>query len=183
MSRIHRVIKAFINKEAVHKFGCLYAPLPRALADNIYAWGRDNISDGDLFFPREGDGGREQNLHVTVKYGIHINDPMEIQQFLSANPVTLIATLGAITTFDQKDHQVVKIDVNSRNLSRLNQMVSSSFEVTDTYPEYIPHVTIAYVKSGRGSRFIGREDFKGERVVLDRLAFTGSDDRTTIINL
>jgi len=182
-SSIRRVVGAFLEREASHKYGCLYAPLPKKLADTIHAWGRDNVVDDVLFFFPEGDGGREKDIHVTVKYGFHSNDATALQRFITAHPMPLKATLGNVTTFDQKDHQVIKIDVVSEDLSRLHRMVTDEFETTDTHPVYIPHVTIAYVKAGNGSRYIGRGDFKNEPIEFDKLVFTGSDDRTTTINL
>jgi len=79
MSSIRRVVRAFLEREASHKYGCLHAPLPKKLADTIHAWGRDNVADEELFLFPEG-GGREKDIHVTVKYGFHSNDASEIQR-------------------------------------------------------------------------------------------------------
>jgi 2'-5' RNA ligase len=80
-------------------------------------------------------------------------------------------------------YDVVKIDVESQALRDLNAAISQAFEVTDTYPEYHPHVTIAYVKKGMGRAHIGEDDFAGLDVPIDRLIFSSKMGRQTIIPL
>jgi len=66
-------------------------------------------------------------------------------------------------------------------LHKLNKTFAKNFEVTDTYPEYIPHVTIAYVKKGLGKKYEGKDDFEGKEVLIDNITFSGKDNRTTVI--
>lgn len=151
---------------------------PGELSDEIYKWGAKNIPDDAL-----ASDGREDHVHVTVKYGIHISDPTAIQAHL-AKLKPLKARLGKVTLFDTSpEHDVVKIDVVSSDLHRLNKHISKNFEVTDTYPDYKPHVTIAYVKKGLGSKYDGRDDFEGRELILDDVVFSGKDNRMTTLNL
>lgn len=151
---------------------------PPEAASEIYNWGLKNIPDNIL-----AKDGREDNIHVTVKYGIHTAD---IEPFIKlfAKEEPILVTLGKISLFDSDDdHSVVKIDVSSSDLYRLNKLISDSFEVTDTFPEYHPHVTIAYIKKNKSTPYINRKDFVGKKVILDSLVFSGKDDKKTLFKL
>lgn len=171
-----RIVLAY-RKQVAHDFSCLQCNLPEPLAGEIFDWGVKNIPDEYL----AADGRQAlDDIHVTVKYGIHMTDPFMVRDYLMAQkPVTL--RLGKVSLFEAEDHDVVKLDATSPQLHHLNKLVNKNFEVTDTYPVYIPHVTIAYVKKGRGKLYGGREDFVGRKVVLDRTTFSGKDNRKTVL--
>ena len=177
-----RVASSFLEREA-HSLSCLYCNLPRNLADAIYEWGRENITDDELWYFPEGDGGREETIHVTVKYGLHTNDFTDVQRFISQRPRPIQAMLGPVSLFEQDDHDVVKIDLVSPGLDNLNRAISQSFEITDSHPEYISHITVAYVKKGACKHLVDREDFQDEQVTFQSIVFSGHDGRKTTIVL
>lgn len=169
-----RVVQAF-NERLSYDFSSIQCNFPEPVAGEIFDWGVKNIPDEFL-----ADDGRQarDDIHVTVKYGLHHADPSEFQNYLiGRKPITL--RLGKVSLFEADDHDVVKLEVSSPQLHSLNRTVSNNFEVTDTYPQYIPHVTIAYVKKGRGKPYDGREDFVGKEVILNRATFSGKDNRKT----
>lgn len=167
-----RIVRAFLK--SAYDFSSVQMEFPGKIAEEIRSWGRENIP-GDILT----DKGREDDIHVTVKYGIHITDFTELREiFIDEKPVKV--TLGKITLFETSDEfDVVKIDLHSPDLQRLNKVINKNFEVTDTHPVYHPHCTIAYVKKGTGCTFNGRTDFEGREIVLNRVVFSGKDNRTT----
>jgi len=170
------VVAKFITKTA-RDFSCLQCNLPEPLASQIYHWGCDNITEDDLW-PEEG---RQEDIHVTVKYGIHTIDFTEARNLLmNQGPISI--TLGNVSLFEQPDHDVVKLDVTSPDLQKLNKIITGGLETTDKVPLYIPHVTIAYVRKGRGTHLVGREDFKGITVILTSAVFSGHDYRKTLLH-
>lgn len=176
MASPKRVILAF-RKRVSYDFSCLQCNLPDDISGEIYDWGVDNIPDEYL-----SEDGRQprDDIHVTVKYGIHMTDPFSVRdRLIKQQPIEV--KLGDVSIFEQDDHDVVKLDVTSRQLHTLNKMVNKNFEVTDTYPEYIPHITIAYVKKGVGKKYTGRKDFSGRTLKLDRATFSGKDNRKTVL--
>jgi 2'-5' RNA ligase len=163
---------------AQRSFSSLQCDLPREIADQIYHWGVDNIPSDELD-PTEG---REKNIHVTVKFGIHTTDPSEVANVLvSQGPIK--AKLDQIMIFRADEYDVVVIKVDSPALHKVNALLAKHLECTDTYPTYQPHVTIAYVKKGQGDRYEGREDFKGWEMVFDKALLSGKDYRSTTIPL
>lgn len=166
-----RVVEAFLK--SAYDFSSVQMDFPDEIAEEIRAWGRCNIPGCALI-----DKGFEDDIHVTVKYGIHIVDFTELRElFKDEKPIEV--TLGKITLFTSDENDVVKIDVHSSDLVRLNKKISKNFEVTDTHPKYLPHCTIAYVKSGAGAPYDGCTAFEGKKVLLDTVAFSGKDNRFT----
>ncbi len=145
------------------------------------------IKDADL-----AEDGREENVHVTIKYGLHTDDAEEVQQIVSGfGPVVI--KLGKSSLFPAKeagdqrggaDYDVVKIDVvDSPDLVRLNQLISDSLECTDTHPNYKPHVTLAYVKPGLGRKYVGNSDVAGMQVNCSELVFSNQSHEKSAISL
>jgi len=174
--RALRVVEAYL-KEA-YDFSSVQAEFPEKIAQELRDWGYKHIPEEAL----SGDG-FEDDKHVTIKYGIHINDFTEIRDlFKDEKPIEMV--LGKMTLFTSSpDFDVLKIDIKSPALHRLNKAVSKNFEVTDTHPEYLPHCTIAYVKKGAADPFNGDTTFEGRKVISDLILFSGKDNRHTEFKL
>lgn len=151
-----------------YKFSSTQFDLPEDLAREII--------EAASFIPDQllAKDGREAQPHVTVKYGLHTGDPEAVRSVASGfGQVTI--TLGAASCFCSDEYDVLKLDVVSDRLRELNALLSERLEVTDTYPTYIPHATIAYVTKGAGEKLawmIG-ERFKGRKAELRELTFSG----------
>lgn len=171
-----RIVESFREREA-RDYSCVMCPLPWKISEKIRQWGIDNIPDGDLI----GDG-REASIHVTVKYGLHNHDPFELRPLLqNYGPIEI--TLGKISLFENGKEDVIKIEVTSPRLVQLNSLITKHFENTETHPDYIPHITIAYVKSGAGKKYEGNGAFEGTKVILDKAEFSGNDYRETTFSM
>lgn len=137
----------------------------------------DRIPDDAL-----AEDGREAEFHVTIKYGLHTNSPEEVRKVVEGfSGVNM--TLGETSVFEGKEHDVVKISVDSADLHRLNALIAEKLECTDTFPDYKPHITLAYVKKGRGKDFAGWDDAKGHSICCHRLVFSSQDKERTTIDL
>lgn len=128
--------------------------------------------------------GREDHPHITIKYGIHDEGSEKIKELLKDEPPVKVK-LGDISLFhpEGKPYDVVKIDVDSPDLHRLNKKISDNMEVTDTFPDYKPHVTIAYVTKGSGEEFNGSKDFFGKEFTLDTVEFSSKNGDSEKIKL
>jgi hypothetical protein len=145
-----------------------------------------SIPDEDLE-----DDGREDEPHVTVKYGLHTASPEDVRRLVEGfGYVTL--RLGKTSIFPAREtdaqrggeqFDVVKVDVDSPGLHRLNALLADNLPHTDTHPEYRPHVTLAYVKPGRGEQYVGMDDVDGMEVLCGRLVFSDPEGVRTVIPL
>jgi hypothetical protein len=130
-----------------HKFASTHVRLTGEAAIRLLQMA-GAVRDEDL-----ADDGRETEPHVTLLYGLHGNNPVPVGNILKGTgPVML--HLGKISHFpggDGKDYDVLKCDVESRDLLWLNRKLRK-LPSTETF-KYAPHATIAYVKKGLGEKY------------------------------
>lgn len=139
-----------------------------------------DIPDSDLF---DGDGfGRETEPHVTLLFGLTENDPKAVQQVLAGEGEAK-ATLGKVSLFKNPDYDVIKVDVESEKLQQLNKKLRDNLPYKSDFPDYQPHITLAYVKKGEGQKYEGDTRFEGQEVDLTNLVFSGPDRTHTNIDL
>lgn len=125
-----------------YKFSSTQVALPPDLSQKIMAYGKQIVKDQDL-----ADDGRDEHPHITIKYGLHTNDPKEVARALrGVGPIKY--KLGAVSKFEAAEYDVLKIAVISDDLRRVNMRLRKLLKCTDTHPIYNPHVTIAYVRKG-----------------------------------
>jgi hypothetical protein len=174
------------EEKPVHKFSSTQANLPTEQAQKVLSVGKSLIPESELYTdPEDPSFGREDKPHVTVKYGLHTNDGKEVSKIL-AGEKPFEAKLGKITIFpggEDTPYDVVKADVESPELHKLNKLIADSTEVTDTHPEYKPHVTLAYVKKGEGEKYVGRTDLEGTPFPVNSIMFSAKDGNTLDIPL
>ena len=103
------------------------------------------------------------SLHCTVLYGVLKDQFKEISDIVSAiNPFQI--TLRGISKFSN-EVDVIKIDVESKELSALHYLLKNSVKNTYSYPIYESHITLSYVKPNSCNHLIGDQRFDG--VVID----------------
>jgi 2'-5' RNA ligase len=170
------VVKDRSGEPSEHKFSSTQANLPKDLADEITAFGR-RIPDSDL-----ADNGRETTPHITLKYGLHGWDP-KIAQAALAGEGPVKVRFGKVSLFQNDDADVVKVDIDSPDLHRLNRKIADAHPNTESHPTYEPHTTIAYVRPGQGRKYAGSNFLEGQTLTLDRITFSGRDGKQVEIPL
>jgi 2'-5' RNA ligase len=127
--------------------------------------------------------GREDNPHITIKYGLHVDTPEEVAAAVADFPPVKVV-LGSASVFKGDTHDVVKIDVESADLRALNKVISDAVAHTDTHPTYNPHITLAYVKPGLGEGIAaGMDQASGLELQFDKFIFSAKDRTRTVIPL
>lgn len=159
------------QEEEPREFSSTQVNLPEAVAEPVRR-AAAQIPDEDLSHD-----GREDNPHVTVKYGLHDDQADRVRAVLADEPPIKVK-LGEVTKFPEKNDrgfEVVKFDVDSPDLHRLNKKIADAVPHTDTFPTYEPHVTLAYVKPGTADKYVGKHPLTGTEIELDRIVFSGKD--------
>jgi len=116
--------------------------------------------DEALIDPTEG---IEWFNHVTVLYGIKDpgNSTLQLAKLINSMHSFPIK-LGKVSFFrTNPDFDVLKVEVESKELLVFNSLVRSLVPYENSYPEYIPHFTIAYVKKGAFDYLEGSDYFQG----------------------
>lgn len=109
------------------------------------------IEDDDLYTEEEGHG-LETEPHITVLYGIHEQDPKVVKSQLDLGPAEY--TLTGLSLFENDDYDVLKCTVKSKDLKAFNKQCTDNLEYTNKFPDYIPHMTVAYLKPGTGKKYV-----------------------------
>jgi hypothetical protein len=126
---------------------------------------------------------KPDSLHITVLYGVHINEANRTKKILEKIPPVLSATFGEISIFECKDYDVLKIDVKSSSLGKINEFLRRNVKYTNDYDEYKPHVTLCYLKKGMGKEYIGDKRFNGLNYKFDIFIYSDEDWKKTAIKM
>ena len=135
-----------------YEYGCamLYYDLPEMA--QIHA-----AIDLDDIYTESGDNtyGLEDEPHTTLLFGFHqevdadevlyICNKFEYSDLILKNP----------SCFNSEKYDVLKFDVDSEVLHKINAKLQSRFKdkYTSTFPDYHPHCTIGYIKKGKGQHY------------------------------
>ena len=101
----------------------------------------------------------ESDPHITILYNlehekINVDEIRSVIQEITDHQL-INFNLQPISVFEN-DKDVVKIGINDfRVLTQLNALLRERFPYQSNFPDYNPHITLAYVNKGEGERFKG----------------------------
>lgn len=136
-----------------HEYGCMMIYYDAPGWEKVLGM----INDNDLYVEKNNDHfGKVYEPHVTLLYGLHsnkINDEELFSYLLDKTPPKM--SMSSITLFDNNpSYDVVKFDVEGKELHDMNKTLRDNFPYTIDFPDYNPHSTIGYVQSGKGKQYI-----------------------------
>jgi len=137
---------------------------------------QDQIDKEDLY--SEEGYGLETEPHITVLYGIHEQDPANVKQSVD---LTLVEyKLTKLSLFENEKFDVLKCSVESKDLKDINKQCCENLEYTNDYPDYIPHLTVAYLNPGAGKKYVKMKS-KGfdKEYKSDKFIFSNKDSKKT----
>jgi 2'-5' RNA ligase len=169
------------KKNVSYDYSHVAANFDKKFAKEVIKWGNDNIPDEDIYTDDETKG-RENEIHVTIKYGLHTESPDEVKELVE-NYGSIKVKIGKVDMFEGDESDVVILKIESEDLKKLNKKISKNCKCTDTYPTYKPHCTIAYVKKGKADKYKGNSEFKGKEFTFDSIYFNSKNDEQFEIKL
>lgn len=161
------------TKAETHSFGSTQVNLPSEVAEKSKAFAAT--------IPKESltPDGIEENPHITLRYGNNEDDHTRIAAALAKQgPIT--AKIKGVSIFPNVDTEhgkadVVKLDIDSPDMHRLNALVGKAVpHPGETFPKYVPHITVAYLRAGEGKKYAGRlvKGLSGQTVTFNSVAFS-----------
>lgn len=158
-----------------YDYSSVQIDLDKSISQEIVSWGKNNIDNDDVFNESDGSKGRENEIHITVKYGLHTKNLQEIKDAIDGFGKFSI-TLDKVSKFSKsdKEYDVIKIDIISEKLHKLHSLLNK-LENSDEHKIYKPHLTISYVKKGKCNNLSGNTNFCGKTIQVKTLTFSSSD--------
>jgi len=181
-----KTFKEFISENDGKKdYACVMAYITGPLEKEILDFSK-NIKDDDIYTAPDDNYGREEDIHATILFGLHSNDPTKVKKLVSGYG-SLKLTLGRVSLFSSKEtgkeYEVLKIDIRSKDLKKLHNLLADKLPNTQTHSSYKPHATLAYMKKGKGEQYVGNTQFEGKEFVIDSVKFSTKDSENTLIDL
>jgi 2'-5' RNA ligase len=138
--------------DQAERLGCLMAMVDESVAAKILEFNKKLIKDEDLYHEINKDGkdeyGREENCHITIRYGFtkDLNE-LDVRQLLKGHKEFQVELYELDMFTDNPNFDVIKFKVKSPILNQLNE-ISGIYQNHNDYPDYLPHLTLGYVKKG-----------------------------------
>ncbi len=167
-------IKNYIQfiKESIngHKYGCVMVDIPVSNWSEITS----SIDPEDIFHGDEnGDPkGIQENPHVTILYGLHDDvTEDEVRSVFDNFDGDINIEINGVDIFENKDFDVVKFNVVPDGALQYLHDELSKFPNSNQFPDYKPHITIAYVKKGTGKKYV-KPDYKYEVKNVNHITYS-----------
>jgi 2'-5' RNA ligase len=172
---MQRFRKFLEMKNTQYDYSSVHVDVPTELAEDIISWGSQKIPDSEIFVSQtEPSFGREDEMHVTILYGIHSETSEQVRKLITDKPLKV--KLGKIDVFtNPQKFDVVVIGIDSPDLCDFNEKMKDDIEYTNKYSEYKPHITIAYVKKGKGWKHKGNNKWEGKEFSCDKIVFSSKN--------
>jgi 2'-5' RNA ligase len=189
MNWYERFIIAEKVQSGDENFSWVWLDVPSEIREIHDAVTKD-IKEKDLYTEQKGKDdwthGIEDKPHLTVQYGITFDDPKDVIEALKDSSGGEVS-IKCIEIFEKDDYDVLVVRCESKALAQIHETLLEELEIVDTYPEYKPHITIAYFKKGRANKYkdIAQKAFVDYKIGFDfdEVIFEDRNDKDTIIKL
>lgn len=142
--------QAILNEGSgnAYKYNCamLYFNFPEI--DAVH----EVIKEEDLYTVDD-DFGIEDEPHCTLLFGLHPEvTTKEVEKVIDKYTFYPCKAHNP-SLFENDDYDVLKFDIKGDNLEDINKDLKE-YPYTSDFPDYHPHLTIAYLQPGKGKKYI-----------------------------
>jgi 2'-5' RNA ligase len=178
MKKYLQFIKESQNNK--YEYGCVMVDY------NFSNWSEllESIDQDDIYRVEGKNYGLQTRPHLTLLYGIHDGVPDEdiLKCFEGFVEDDFKVEINGVSTFNNPEFDVVKLEiVKTPKLEEINQKLSQ-LPNSNQFPEYKPHITLAYVKKGKSEKYVNPE-YKYQIKNISRISYTRPDKSELNIEL
>ena len=161
-----------------YEYGCVMVDF------NVANWADllESIHSDDVYKVEGKNYGLQPRPHLTLLYGIHdtVTDEEILNCFEGFTEDDFKVQIEGVSIFENPEFDVVKLGISlTPRLKEINEILSE-LDNSNQFPEYKPHITLAYVKSGLGKKYVN-PDYKYEIKTISKIVYTRPD--TTELNI
>ncbi|MGB0969825.1 MAG: phage portal protein [Mycobacterium sp.] len=159
-----------------HDASCAMLMVTGDASDQAFHFNNYDLNPADIAAE-----GVEVEPHVTIKYGLTTDQFEDVAPVLrAAQPIRV--RFGKTAIFEAEEHDVVYVAVESEQLGTLHDQLGE-LPNTDEHTDYTPHMTLAYVESGKGQQYAGSDQFEGLEAILHTVVFRASNGDSSVVTL
>jgi len=138
-----------------------------------------SIDTDDLF----GDDAIEHFHHITIRYDVNEYDPMKMQEIMGDQPFIhsgkpAVKGIGYFENVQDGACDCVFLEISDADTKRLNKikkLIEANFDCGESrFKDFKAHITIAYVKKGKGKTIAEQLWKKFKQLGLDDFALNGT---------
>ena len=133
---------------------------------------KDKLYDGEDE-PGWVENGIQKLFHITVLFGVNDNVKDEVKKVFDKYKPVHIETTGVEYFDTNPDFDVAIVKCKSEELTKIHDELKDTLENEETYPNYNPHITIAYLK--KGEKLDDNEQITDTSWEVDSLDISTSD--------
>lgn len=172
IGRYGEYVISFAFGKAENSRGCLMAMISGNLEKDLIDFSNQNISQDNLV-----DDGVEKEPHISLIFGWNPDfETQPLEAFLE-NQESLSFTLGSVSRFQCPDYDVLKVEASCPEAQTLHYNLKNNFRdsIATTYPTYVPHATLGYVKKDAHPELDGHQAFAGKKFSVSSLLYSPPD--------
>ena len=158
MTNTKQRLRTLLTEGAGYDFGCVLLNLDVDSKD----WNKitDVIDKDDLYMGPKGEESKygiikHNDIHITALFGIHADVPdKDVDALVKGMKKPKIELKKCSTFTNGKDFDVIKFDIESKDLNALNKKLCDNLPYTTDHPKYHAHCSIAYVLKGKAAKYV-----------------------------
>lgn len=106
--------------------------------------------------------GIETEPHVTVLYGLDDPNILDLKKLVERECLFPTIKITGISSFENEEFDVLKFSVEAPGLHNLNRLIRENFKYENKYNDYVPHITISYLKKGTAQKYLNQPSLEGD---------------------
>lgn len=187
----YKIFKMAEKKSDERDYSWVSLPVPKEIGAKTMQFSK-TIPERELFIQQDNEGeiihgngwnyGVEDDPHITILWGIHTKNVKQIEKALEGHKGGTVR-LGQVGMFATDEYDVLKVNLISQSLHRLNKALQSGVKFTTSHPDYHPHLTLAYLKCGNGEKYIKDRRFQKLKFDFNEVVFEDYEDKSTTLKL
>lgn len=171
--------KQFLESKK-YEFGCVMVDY------NFTNWSEilKSINKDDVYEEEGKNYGLQDRPHLTLLYGLHdtVTDDEIKSCFKGFVEDDFKVEISGVSIFENPEFDVLKLGVTkNQKLQEINSRLSE-LPNSNKFPEYKPHITIGYLKSGTGYKYVNPK-YSHKITSIKKIAYTRPDGTELIITL
>jgi 2'-5' RNA ligase len=167
------------KEDKKHEYNCVMLYFEFPLMKEIHS----KIKEEDIYTDPDDDSfGLEDEPHITLLFGLHENVSTEDVKKVVEKFSFSKCKIHNPSLFTPKEYDVFKFDVEGENLHECNDALKE-YPYTSDFPNYHPHLTIGYLKSGKGEKYVNMLKGKEYDLIPTSVVYSKTDGTKDTINL